>query len=100
MKKELIEKYAYLLVRVGLDVQPGQKMIIECPVEAYDFARLVTEVAYKEKAGEVVVHYTDAYLNKTHALNRKEEDVARVEEWEKISLSHYLEEGACSLLFS
>jgi len=98
MKKELIEKYAYLLVRVGLDVQPGQKMVIECPVEAYDFARLVTEVAYKEKAGEVVVHYTDAYLAKTHALNRKEEEVARVEEWEKMSLSRYLDEGACSLL--
>lgn len=98
MKRELIEKYAYLLVRVGLDVKPGQKMVIECPVEAYDFARIVTEVAYREKAGEVVVHYTDAVLSKTHALNRSVEEVAKVEEWEKMSLSRYLNEGACSLL--
>ena len=98
MKQSLIEKYAYLLVRVGLDVQPGQKVIIECPVEAHEFARTVTQIAYQEKAGEVVVHYTDAVLNKTHALNRSYEEVSKVEEWEQLSLSHYLEQGACSLL--
>lgn len=98
MKQALIEKYAYLLVRVGLDVQPGQKVIIECPVEAHEFARLVTKVAYQEKAGEVIVHYTDAVLNKVNALNRSIEDTARVEKWQQESLSHYLEQGACSLL--
>ena len=98
MKQALIEKYAYLLVRVGLDVQPGQKVIIECPVEAHEFARLVTKVAYQEKAGEVIVHYTDAVLNKVNALNRNIEDTARVEKWQQESLSHYLDQGACSLL--
>ena len=98
MKQSLIDKYAYLLVRVGLDVQPGQKVIIECPVEAHDFARTITKIAYQEQAGEVVVHYTDAVLNKTNALNRSYEEMAKVEEWEQLSLSHYLEQGACSLL--
>lgn len=100
MKKESLEKYAHLLVRVGLDVQPGQKVIIEAPVETYEFARMVSEMAYREKAGEVVVHYTDSTLAKINALNRPLEEVALVEEWEKMSLSHYLEEGACSLLFT
>lgn len=100
MKRELLEKYAHLLVRVGLDVKPGQKVIIESPVEAYEFARMVTEAAYKENAGEVVVHYTDSTITKIHSLNRDPKDVAFVEIWERESLSHYLNEGACSLLFA
>lgn len=100
MKRELLEKYAYLLVKVGLDVQPGQKVIIEAPVETYDFARMVTKAAYQQKAGEVVVHYTDASLSKFNALNMEASEVAAVQEWEKQSLSHYLDEGACSLLFA
>lgn len=99
MKQELLEKYAHLLVRTGLDVQPGQKVIIEAPVETYEFARIVSNQAYKEGAGEVVVHYTDSTLAKINALHRRPEEVAYVEEWERESLKHYLEEGACSLLF-
>ncbi len=100
MKKELLEKYAHLLVKVGLDVQPNQKVIIEAPVETYDFARLVCDAAYKIGAGEVVVHYTDSTVDKTHALNRTPKEVAYVKEWEQQSLAHYLNEGACSLLFT
>lgn len=100
MKRELLEKYADLLVKVGLDVQPGQTVIIESPVEVCDFARITVEAAYKRGAGNVVVHYTDSTISKTASLYREPEDTARVEEWERLSLSRYLEEGACSLLFT
>ena len=75
-------------------------MIIEAPVETYEFARMVAEEAYKEKAGEVVVHYTDSSLDKIHALNLTPEYMAYVKEWEQQSLKYYLDEGACSLLFT
>ena len=41
MNQKLLKKYAHLLVKTGLDVQPGQKVIIESPVETYAFARMV-----------------------------------------------------------
>ncbi len=100
MKQELLKKYAQVLVTVGLDVQPGQKVIIEAPVETYDFARIVCEAAYEKQASEVIVHYTDSTIAKTGAAYRNEDDIARVEQWEKESLAHYLNEGACSLLFT
>lgn len=100
MDKKLLEKYAYLLVRTGLDVQPGQKVIIEAPVETYEFARIVSREAYNQQAGEVVIHYTDAYQDKLRAIYEDPTDVSRVRQWEKDSLSEYLEEGACSLLFT
>ena len=42
MNQKLLKKYAHLLVKTGLDVQPGQKVIIESPVETYAFARMVS----------------------------------------------------------
>ena len=46
MNQKLLKKYAHLLVKTGLDVQPGQKVIIESPVETYAFARMVSTSGY------------------------------------------------------
>ena len=37
---ELLKKYADFIVRVGVNPQPGQTMIIRCPLEAAPLARL------------------------------------------------------------
>ena len=41
-----LQEYARLLVRVGLNVQKGQKMVISSPVECAFFARMCAEEAY------------------------------------------------------
>lgn len=40
-----LREYAALLVEVGLNLQPGQPLVIACPVEAAPFARLCAEAA-------------------------------------------------------
>ena len=40
------EEYARLLVEVGINVQPGQELIISCPVDCAWFARLCAKAAY------------------------------------------------------
>lgn len=42
----LLEKYADFVVRVGVNVQPGQTLIINCPLEAAPLARLCVRSAY------------------------------------------------------
>ena len=42
---EKLKEYAQLLVRVGLNVQKGQRMIISCPVECAWFARMCAQEA-------------------------------------------------------
>ena len=44
-KKEILQKYARLLVRVGLNVQRGQTLVISCPVEWAFFARVCAQGA-------------------------------------------------------
>ncbi|HOH18348.1 MAG TPA: aminopeptidase, partial [Bacilli bacterium] len=41
MKKERLQKYARLAVEVGINVQEGQLLIINSPVECQEFTRLL-----------------------------------------------------------
>ena len=36
----LKKDYAELLIRAGLNIQKGQRLVITCPVEGAEFARL------------------------------------------------------------
>ena len=57
--EEKKEAYARLLVKAGVHVRQGQRVAITCPVEAYEFSRLVTKYAYEEGASEVVTEFLD-----------------------------------------
>ena len=45
--KEKLTEYAQLLVRVGLNIQRGQPLVISSPVECAFFARLCAAEAYQ-----------------------------------------------------
>ena len=62
MDQLLIEKYAEFVVRVGVNVQPRQTLIIRCPVEQAFFARLCARVGYEAGAKDVVVRYEDEQM--------------------------------------
>ena len=57
--EEKKEAYARLIVKAGVHVRPGQRVVLSCPVEAYEFGRLVVKYAYEEGALEVVTEYQD-----------------------------------------
>ena len=44
---ELLKKYADFIVRVGVNPQPGQTMIIRCPLEAAPLARLCVRSGFE-----------------------------------------------------
>lgn len=54
-----IEKYANLLVRVGINIQPQQTLIITSPIETAEFTRLLSVKAYEAGAREVVIRWID-----------------------------------------
>lgn len=54
-----IEKYAQLLVRVGINIQPQQTLVISSPIETADFTRLLSVKAYEAGAREVVIRWID-----------------------------------------
>ena len=64
MDQELLRQYAAFAVRVGVNPQHGQTLIISAPIEGADFVRLCAQEAYDVGVREVVVKYDDEKLNR------------------------------------
>ncbi len=93
--EKMKRKYAYTLARVGLNVQKGQTVLVEAAIEGWEFTSIFAEECYKLGAGNVVVHYLDLPNMKVAAQYRPDEEVRRVEEWERTMNQMYLDQGAC-----
>ncbi len=59
---EKLERYAELTVKVGLNLQPGQRLLINAPILSAPFTRLVTQHAYQLGAPYVDVTWVDEQL--------------------------------------
>lgn len=62
--KNMMNKYAELLVKKGVNLQPGQKLVVSAGVECAELVRAVTKEAYKVGAQDVIAHYTDEIVSK------------------------------------
>ncbi|WP_291432422.1 aminopeptidase [Deinococcus sp.] len=57
--EEKLRNYARLAVRVGVGVKPGQRLLVQAPVETATLARLVVREAYAAGASFVDVRWDD-----------------------------------------
>ncbi|MVX64791.1 aminopeptidase [Clostridium chromiireducens] len=62
MNKEMLKKYAELVVRTGINLQDKQQLLINSPIECAEFARIIAEIAYEAGAINVIVDYNDEEL--------------------------------------
>lgn len=58
-----LEKYADLAVRVGINVQQGQTLVVTAPLTAVELVRLITQKAYEAGAKNVYVEWNDEQLS-------------------------------------
>ena len=56
---QLLDRYAELIIRSGLNVRVGQQVLMTAPLEAVDLVRRVTFNAYKAGASLVTTLYSD-----------------------------------------
>lgn len=68
MFQEKLRQYARLLIQVGVNVQPGQTVVIRSPVECAPLVRLCAEQAYQCGCREVVVDWRDDDLDRQRYL--------------------------------
>src|SRR5690348_7774732 len=60
-----LEKYAELAVKVGVNIQKGQTLVINTTLDAAEFVRLVVKKAYETGAFNVIVNWTDDIVSRT-----------------------------------
>jgi aminopeptidase len=56
---QMLENYADLAVRIGVNIQPGQRLVIRAPIEAAPLVRLAVAKAYQAGAKLVDVTWSD-----------------------------------------
>ncbi|MCK8058625.1 MULTISPECIES: aminopeptidase [unclassified Fusibacter] len=95
-----IEKYADLLVQVGINIQKGQTLVISAPIETADFARLAAKKAYEAGAKEVVMRWLDEQSARMRFDMASDEVFDEVADWIKPFFDGYAEMGAAFLTIS
>lgn len=68
--KHSLQKYARLAIANGVNLQKDQGLIINAPIEAVDFVRLLVKEAYDQGAKDVHIEWGDdtlTYLKMAHA---------------------------------
>lgn len=102
MDINLVKQYAEFAVKIGVNPQPGQTLIIRAPIEGAFFARACAEAAYAAGAKEVVVHYSDEKLSAIKMEHTAVEVLEDVKPWLQRSYLDYVESegGACMLSIS
>lgn len=99
MREDLLKQYAEFAVKVGVNPQKGQTMLISCSVESAPFARLCAQAAFEAGARDVVMKYTDEQIARIRMENASVETLEDVKPYILRSYLDYAESegGACIL---
>jgi aminopeptidase len=97
MNKLMLEKYAGLIVKTGINLQKGQILVINSPVDCAGFTREIALVAYKAGAKEVVINWRDDQFSKIRYLHAPEEVFEEYPQWKKEFYISYSRQGAAFL---
>jgi len=95
--KENLESYAELAVKVGVNIQSGQELVINAHIPAAGFVRMVAKKAYQAGAKEVHFRWIDDDLTLTRYTYAPDEVFQSYPEWEVEGLERLAERGAAFL---
>lgn len=99
MDNNILQKYAEFAVRVGVNIQPNQTLLISSPIETAFFARMCAKIAYEADAKEVVNIYNDEEYNRIRMEYTKDEVLEDIKPWQLARyMDYYTEEGSVAIL--
>ena len=95
MNSNLLKKYAEVAIRVGVNLQPGQTLIINAPVTSIDFVRELTKIAYLAGARLVRCDYHDDIQTKMRFEFSNEEHLDYFPAWRSRYMEGYASDDTC-----
>lgn len=94
---DMLEKYALLTVKVGVNIQKDQTLVINAPIECYEFVRMVTKLAYLQGAKDVLVEWNDEEISLIKYLHAPEESFKEFPMWKAKGLEELAQNNAAFL---
>ncbi len=100
MNKKQLDKYSELLIKIGVNLQKGEMLVISAPILAQDLVRSAVKQAYKCGASNVDVLWSDDEILKLGYRYRSKKNLADVPEWITMQREHYIDKKVCYLAIS
>lgn len=92
-----LDRLAEVGVKVGLNLQPGQDLILTAPVEALPLVRRVVEAAYKAGAGLVTTILNDSEVTLARYRHGQDESFDRSTDWLFQGMAQAFSKGAARM---
>ena len=92
-----LERYADLAIGVGLNLQPGQRLVIRAPIEAVELTRALAARAYDAGCPYVDVSYHDDELDLVRFQHAPADSFEEFPAWRVRGMLERAEQGAAFL---
>lgn len=92
-----IERFADLVVRAGVNVQPGQGVVIDTDTAHLEIARAVVEAAYRAGAGWVETVWSDGPMQRSAVDHSTVEQLSKSRPWALARIEQWASEGVASI---
>jgi aminopeptidase len=78
---DLLRAYAQLVVRAGVNLAPGQELLVEAQLDHAPLVRAITEEAYEAGARFVDARYNDPYVRRARAIGSTDDALGWTPPW-------------------
>lgn len=94
VSEEHLQKYAELAVRIGVNVQKNQLVVIHSDLKNVTFARLIQTAAYAAGASNVVMDWTDEQSTQAFYLHATDDAIDHFPDWQHARFKEWDAAGA------
>ncbi len=91
--KGKMEEYARLLVEVGVNLKPGEPLVISAPVEGAEFVRMMAKIAYQLGCTDIYMNWMDDVLTRLKYENAPFEVFESFPRWRAEPLEEFAKKG-------
>ncbi|MHA6528903.1 aminopeptidase [Paenibacillus sp. BAC0078] len=95
--EQKLENYALLAVKIGINIQPGQTLVVNADIASAELVRLVVRQAYEAGAKLVKVNYTDELVTRTRYELAPASSFLEPPKWQADELEDLARNGAAFL---
>lgn len=92
-----LKKYAELIVKVGVNVQAGQIVVLYIDVDQQKLAHLIIEEAYRTGAAKVMVKWSDVFSQQQFLKHASIEQLENIPNFEKDEAKYIANNRCCRI---
>ena len=97
MNQKIYENYAKLAVKIGINLQEGQDVVITASTRLADIVTEIVKVCYENKAIIVRIEWKNEQIDKLHWLHQDTSVMAEVLTWEEEKAKYNAETLPCKI---